>query len=104
MTKINLIEKRKKYIEQRMNKLKEMESSLNVQMRKRQTRRLSELGGLVTKAQLQDWDSNTLLGALLSIKEKEADQLQVKEWKYKGGVAFTREKNPKIVANIVRTS
>ena len=71
MTKINLIEKRKKYIEQRMNKLKEMEASLNVQMRKRRTRRLIELGGLVSKAQLQDWDSNTLLRALLFIKEKE---------------------------------
>ena len=92
MTKINLIEKRKKYIEQRMNKLKEMEASLNVQERKRRTRRLIVLGGLVSKAQLQDWDSNTLFGAFLSVKEKETDQLQLEAWTYRGGRAFALEK------------
>ncbi len=92
MTKINLIEKRKKYIEQQMNKLKEMQASLNVQERKRRTRRLIELGGLVSKAQLQDWDSNTLLGALLSIKDKEADQNQIEVWTQKGGTIFATEK------------
>lgn len=86
MTKINLIEKRKKYIEQRINKLKEMQASLNTQERKRRTRRLIELGGLISKAGLQDWDSNTLYGALLAIKEKEDDQVQIKEWNDRGSV------------------
>lgn len=92
MTKINLIEKRKKYIEQRMNKLKEMQASLNVQERKRRTRRLIDLGGLVSKAKLQEWDSNTLLGALLSIKEMEDNKSQIEAWKYKGGREFSIEK------------
>jgi len=48
-------------------------------------------------AQLQDWDSNTLFGALLSIKEKERDQLQIEDWKYKGGVEFSSEKESKRV-------
>jgi hypothetical protein len=95
MTKINLIEKRKKYIEQRMNKLKEMEASLNVQERKRRTRRLIELGGLVSKAHLADWDVNILFGALLSIKEREADKIQTEAWAHKGGVGFASEKEPK---------
>lgn len=95
MTKINLIEKRKKYIEQRINKLKEMQASLNTQERKKRTRRLIELGDLISKAQLQDWDVNTLYGALLSLKEKEADQLQVEVWAYKGGREFGLEKNGK---------
>lgn len=93
MTKINLIEKRKKYIAQRINKLKEMEASLNVQERKRRTRRLIELGGLVSKAHLDTWDSNTLFGALLSIKEKESDPLQIEAWTYQGGRAFALAKN-----------
>lgn len=54
MTKINLLEKRKKSIEQRMSKLKKVETSLNTQLRKKRTRRLIELGGLVSKAQLED--------------------------------------------------
>lgn len=95
MTKINLIEKRKKYIEQRIKKLKEMQASLNVQERKKRTRLLIELGGLVSKAQLQDWDSNTLLGALVFIKEKESDQPQIEAWERKGGVAFASEKESK---------
>lgn len=92
MTKINLIERRMKYIEQRVNRLKEMQASLNVQERKKRTRRLIELGGLISKAGLQDWDSNTLYGALLSIKEKEDDHLQIDEWKRRGGRDFALQK------------
>lgn len=93
MTKINLIEKRKKYIAQRMNKLKEMEASLNVQERKRRTRRLIELGGLVSKAELEEWNANALYGALLFVKEKEGDQAQIDFWVQKGGEAFSKEKS-----------
>src|SRR3989338_2466473 len=94
MTKINLIEKRKKYITQRINKLKEMEASLNVQERKRRTRRLIELGGLVSKAHLDTWDSNTLLGAFLYLKE--SDPLQRDAWTHKGGATFAMEKADKM--------
>src|SRR3990167_3194540 len=90
MTKINFIEKRKKYIAQRMNKLKEMEASLNVQERKRRTRRLIDLGGLVSKAHLDTWDANALLGAFLYLKE--SDPAQRDAWTHKGGVAFAAQK------------
>jgi len=93
MTKINLIEKRKKYITQRMNKLKEMEASLNVKERKKRTRRLIELGGLVSKAHLDTWDSNTLLGAFLFLNE--TSQTQRDSWTHKGGAAFATEKTEK---------
>lgn len=93
MTKINLLEKRKKMIEQRMNKLKEMEASLNTQLRKKRTRLLIELGGLVSKAQLEDWNANTLLGGLLFLKERESDAQLLDEWAYKGGRAFNEGKN-----------
>ena len=100
MTKINLIEKRKKSIEQRMNKLKAMDASLNVQERKKRTRRLIELGGLVLKVHLADWDSNTLFGALLFIKEKETNSQQLEAWSQNGGSAFASgkvQKSPVIV-------
>src|SRR3990167_4672610 len=96
MTKINLIEKRKKYIAQRMNKLKEMEASLNVQERKRRTRRLIALGGLVSKAHLDTWDSNTLLGAFLYLKV--SDSVQRDDWTHKGGAAFASEKTDKVLS------
>lgn len=88
MTKINLLEKRKKSIEQRINKLRLRDASINVQLRKKRTRRLIELGGLVSKAQLEEWNANTLLGALLFLKEQEADLQLLDEWAYKGGSAF----------------
>ncbi len=93
MTKINLLEKRKKSIEQRMNKLKEMDASVNAQLRKKRTRRLIELGGLVSKAQLEDWNSNTLLGGLLFLKEREADPQLLEEWTYRGGSVFNEGKS-----------
>ena len=56
--------------------------------RKARTRKLILLGGLVAKAKLDDWNANTLLGAFLSLKDKEADQLQIEAWGYKGDKAF----------------
>ena len=92
MTQTNLIEKRKK-LEQRKNRLKQLEASLNVQERKNRTRRLIALGGLVSKAQLESWNANALLGGLLSLKEKEKDTTQMNTWIHKGGAAFS-SKNP----------
>jgi hypothetical protein len=96
MTKINLLEKRKKSIEQRMNRLRSQDAILNVQLRKKRTRQLIELGGLVSKAQLEDWNTNTLLGAFLFLKEQEANAVQLEEWSYKGGVPFDEEKTKNI--------
>jgi hypothetical protein len=94
MTKTNLIEKRKK-LEQRKNRIKQLDASLAIQERKHRTRRLIELGGLVSKAQLENWNSNALLGALLFVKEKETDLSQMNIWSHKGGVAFS-ERNENV--------
>ncbi|OJW52227.1 MAG: hypothetical protein BGO67_05385 [Alphaproteobacteria bacterium 41-28] len=87
----NLLKRRKK-LEQRKNRLKQMETTLNIQERKNRTRRLIQLGGLVLKAHLADWDSNTLFGALLFIKEKGADPQQLEAWTHKGGLRLVRRK------------
>lgn len=91
MTQTNLTTRRQK-LEQRKNRLKQMESSLKTQERKQRTRRLIELGGLVSKAELEDWNSNALLGGFLSLKEKEQDSAQMSTWTHKGGKAFSIEK------------
>jgi hypothetical protein len=70
-----------------------MEASLAIQERKDRTRHLIKLGGLVSKAQLDHWTSNSLFGALLSLKEKEQDKNQMNDWSYKGGIAFSAEKS-----------
>lgn len=91
MTQTNLIERRKK-LEQRKSRLKQLEASLNVQERKNRTRHLIELGGLVSKAKLEGWNSNALLGAFLSVKEKEQDISQMNAWSHKGGAAFSERR------------
>lgn len=75
-----------------MNRLQSQEAVLNVQLRKQRTRRLIELGGLVSKAQLEDLNANTLLGALLFLKVQEADVQQLNEWSYQGGAVFNEGK------------
>lgn len=94
MTTTNLILKRKK-LEQRKNRLKQMEASLNIQERKDRTRQLIRLGGLVAKAQLDHWNANALLGGLLFLKERENDPDQMNQWVHKGGVAFSAVKAEK---------
>lgn len=93
MTTPVFFEKRKK-LEQRKNRLKQLESVLKIQERKQRTRRLIELGGLVSKAKLDSWNSNALLGGLLFLKEKESDVVQIEVWAHRGGVEFAAEKNP----------
>lgn len=95
MTKTNLLEKRKKSLEQKKNRLKEIEVTLNAQTRKRRTRHLIALGGLVAKAKLEEWSTNTLLGAFLEMKERESDKKQMDVWTHKGGVAFSVKKSSK---------
>lgn len=92
MTQTNLILKRKK-LEQRKNRLKQLEASLSLQERKNRTRQLIKLGGLVSKAKLEDWNANALLGGLLFLKEKEVDVVQMNDWIHKGGTVFSTEKN-----------
>ncbi len=92
MTQTHLLEKRKKSLEQKKNRLKQLEASLNTQERKKRTRHMIELGGLLSKAHLDGWSSNTLFGALLFLKEKESDKNQMATWTHTGGAAFAAEK------------
>lgn len=99
MTQTNLIERRKKAFEQRRNRLKQIENSLNTQLRKQRTRRLIELGGLVVKAQLEEWPSNLLLGGLLFLK-KEADTDVQADWAYQGRLRFAVDTRHKTQAHV----
>ena len=88
----DLVSKRMLKIEQRRNRLAQEHAMLNTKLRKIRTRRLIELGGLVSKAKLEGWNANALYGALLFVKEKEEDRGQVEHWVKKGGEAFGKEK------------
>lgn len=91
MTTTNLIEKRKN-LEKQKNRIKQQEAFLKALERKKRTRQLIQLGGLISKAKLDHWSSNSLFGAFLAIKEKEQDKTQMNDWSYRGGVAFSATK------------
>jgi len=55
-------------LEHKKNRLAAEETRLNLKERKMRTRHLIELGGLVVKAELDHLPTNTLYGALLSLK------------------------------------
>ena len=96
MTQINILEKRQRALEQRRNRLNQLESSINTLARKQRTRRLIELGGLVMKAHLDTWPSNTLFGAFLSLKDKEGNQEQKDAWTFNGRIHFIADKKQKV--------
>ena len=91
----NLIERRKQKLEAQKNKLKHIESALKSQERKARTRHLIELGGLVFKAGLEDFSANTLLGALLSLKDQAQNENIRNSWTNTGGAAFAEDKKDK---------
>jgi hypothetical protein len=102
MTQTNILERKKQKLESQKHRLKQIESHVKSEERKARTRRLIELGGLVTKADLDQMESNVLLGAFLEIKERLSDvpdthMTNIKEaWAKKGGVAFNKEQSTKV--------
>ena len=92
----NLIERRKQKLEAQKNRIKQIESVLKSQERKARTRHLIELGGLIVKAGLDDFSANTLLGALLSLKDQANNENICESWTQTGGEAFQKDTFDKI--------
>ena len=59
--------------------------------RKERTRKLIELGGLVSKAGLDTLDTKTLYGALISLILQKDNLEILKNWQEKGTLAFAKE-------------
>ena len=88
---------KKKKLEQKKARVKQEELMLKLRERKSRTRHLIELGGLVTKAGIDNLPSDILLGALLSLNESlnENDRI-ISSWKIIGETFFTKEIKDKI--------
>ena len=88
---------KKKKLEQKKARVKQEELMLKLKERKSRVRHLIELGGLVTKAGIDNLPSDILLGALLSLNESlnENDRI-ISSWKIIGETFFTKEIKDKI--------
>lgn len=90
----------KKQLERQKQKLQQQEARLQLKSqklktleRKQRTSRLIELGGLVVKAQLEDLNNNTLLGAFLSLKKQMSSDTNIlNDWTDLGAKAFEEGK------------
>jgi hypothetical protein len=79
----------KEKLERQKARLQSQEQKLKTLERKQRTRRLIELGGLMVKAELDELNNNTLLGALLSLKSSiEKNETVIHEWTEQGAKAF----------------
>ena len=79
----------KERLERQKARLQSQEQKLKTLERKKRTRRLIELGGLIVKAELEELNNNTLLGALLSLKQHITNNETIlHEWTEKGAKAF----------------
>jgi hypothetical protein len=64
------IELAQEKLEQKKARLVMQETRLKIQERKRRTRRLIEIGGLVVKAELDFLSSNAIYGGLLAMHKQ----------------------------------
>lgn len=79
----------KEKLERQKARLQSQEQKLKLTERKKRTRRLIELGGLIVKAELHELNNNTLLGALLSLKHHmTSNDAILSEWTEQGAIAF----------------
>ena len=77
--------------EQQKARLAEEAAKLKDAERRARTRRLIEAGGLIEKVGLLDLDSNTLYGALLTLRDGVDDKALIDKWSALGGRTFARE-------------
>ncbi|SPR11100.1 conjugative transfer protein [Orientia tsutsugamushi] len=72
------------------------EVNLKIKERKMRTRRLIEMGGLVAKAKLDHLSTNTLFGAIVSLKETLTQHPNVQDhWTTIGKDIFDKEQQNK---------
>lgn len=89
--KLSLEEEKKKLALKKLQ-IEAKEKRIKEKERKVRTRRLIELGGIVSKAGIEDLNNNTLLGALLEIKDKKDQESNLKKWRDRGATAFEQDK------------
>ncbi|WP_341757892.1 conjugal transfer protein TraD [Candidatus Tisiphia endosymbiont of Ditula angustiorana] len=87
----NVIKQRLK-LQQKKAKIITEEAKLKIIERKVRTRRLIKLGGLIAKAKLDDLPTNSLFGALVSLKNDLTDSPHIKnQWTKIGKDIFDQE-------------
>ncbi|MEN8236957.1 MAG: conjugal transfer protein TraD [Pseudomonadota bacterium] len=97
MAQSNIISTKKQRLERQKNRLNQQEALIKQLERKERTRKLIALGGLIVKAKLDDIDTNTLLGGLLTLAEQKiADPAITETWSQKGKATFDQENQDKV--------
>lgn len=81
---LDKILERKQRIAAKKAGLEKKEQEMKTLERKARTRKLIELGNLISKADLEDTDPKILFGALQEIREKLSDEGVSKSWLEKG--------------------
>lgn len=81
----------KDLLAKKKSRLNQKEKILKDKERKHRTRKLIELGGLISKAELEHLNEATLLGALLEIKEKLSNE-SINSWTLKGEKALQNDR------------
>jgi hypothetical protein len=90
------VQTQKTRLQQKKNRIAAEEARLNIKERKMRTRHLIEVGGLVVKAELDHLPTNTLYGALLSLKNDLAKNVSLqKQWTELGKDVLNKEEQSK---------
>ena len=89
---MNDLEKKKEALKLKKSRIEHQERLLKLKERKKRTRVLIEVGGTAAKAGIDHFNTNTLLGAFLELKEKEKEEGTIKRWTKKGAEALDLDK------------
>lgn len=88
------VQQQKLKLQQKKNKIAAEETRLKLKERKMRTRRLIELGGLVVKAELDYLPTNTVYGALLTLRDALIADNNIKaHWTKIGSEKFDAEQS-----------
>ena len=89
--KLDALEKKLKRLEQRKNRYQQKISYTKSKQRKLETRRKIGLGGLIVKAEIDNWTISELLGLLLTGKQDAENDRDLKKiFQARGDRAFMK--------------
>lgn len=98
----DLIISEKERLAETRARLGKKQKLINEKERKIKLKNLIELGDLITKAALEDFDHKILLGALLEIKESSKEPINIKKWEEKQNEWLISNRSQRLIISFER--
>lgn len=95
----SLAEKSELKLKQLKAKVEEEKKRIQIRKNKEESRKLIEKGKIIRESALSNWDKETLLGAMIEIKERSLEEESLHLWKKRGKERLDKNQNKQLIVS-----